>query len=181
MIPFARALRRYDGVAVARLRYDVRGWNGSDCSPVPDARWALGRLADRYPGVPAALVGHSMGGRVALTVADEPPVRAVVALAPWIEPGDTTAAIEARRVLVAHGADDRVTDPVVSAAFARRARTTYVSVRGDGHAMLRRAPVWHELATIYMMAALSGELPAGDTDVRNIVSRALAGEASLVV
>ena len=58
LVPFARALRRVPGpLAVARLRFRVRGWNG-DAMPVEDARWALAQVRAAYPGVPIALVGH---------------------------------------------------------------------------------------------------------------------------
>ena len=88
LVPFARALRKVPGpLAVARLRFRVRGWNG-EAMPVEDARWALAQVRAAYPGVPIALVGHSMGGRVAMFVGDEPDVRLVVGLAPWVEPGD---------------------------------------------------------------------------------------------
>ncbi len=91
MRPFASSLRRAgrsDGLVVARLRYAVRGWNGAEQSPVADANWALHELQTRYPGLPIALVGHSMGGRTALYVAGHANVCAVVGLAPWIEAGD---------------------------------------------------------------------------------------------
>ena len=42
MTPFASSLRRAGtdlGLAVARLRYVVRGWNGGAQSPVADVRW----------------------------------------------------------------------------------------------------------------------------------------------
>lgn len=191
MIPFARALRRTGGgtgLVVARVRYLVRGWNGSAASPVPDARWALARLGERYPGLPVALVGHSMGGRVALAVADAPGVRAVVALAPWVEPDDSVLPATGRRLLVAHGTRDRVTDPRASAAFAERAReagvqVSYVEVRGDGHPMLRRAPLWHALAAQFVVGALTAPALSdiGEAEVTNLVQRALAGEHSLVV
>ena len=191
MIPFARALRRTGdgtGLVVARLRYLVRGWNGSTASPVPDARWALARLGELYPGLPVALLGHSMGGRVALAVADAPAVRAVVALAPWVEPGDAVVPTSGRRLLVAHGTRDRVTDPRASAAFAERARdagarVSYLEVRGDGHPMLRRAALWHALAAQFVVGALTDPALSdiGDAAVTNLVQRALAGEHSLVV
>jgi pimeloyl-ACP methyl ester carboxylesterase len=66
MLPIARALARGGaghGLAVARLRFSVRGWNGAERSPVAEARTALDELSVRFPGVPIALVGHSMGGR----------------------------------------------------------------------------------------------------------------------
>src|SRR5882757_4245058 len=62
MAPFARALHRWGarrGVTVVTLRYRMRGWNGDEASPVPDARWALARIRELYPAAPVALVGHS--------------------------------------------------------------------------------------------------------------------------
>jgi alpha-beta hydrolase superfamily lysophospholipase len=191
MIPFARALQRAaddTGLVVARLRYLIRGWNGSMQSPVPDARWALAQLGERYPDLPIALVGHSMGGRVALAVADTRGVRAVVALAPWVEPGDAVGPLNGLHLLVAHGTRDRVTDPHASAAFAEQAReagarVSYLGVRGEGHAMLRRAGVWHALAAQFVRGALTDPALSGlgDGSVTNLVRRALAGEYSLVV
>ena len=191
MRPFATDLAaagREDGLAVARLLYRVRGWNGDLQSPVHDARWALRQLADRFPGLPVALVGHSMGGRVALYAADEPNVRAVVALAPWIERGDPVAPVSGRRVLIAHGDRDRLTSPKASAAFARTAIGTaasvsYVVVRAERHAMLRRAAVWHRLSTGFVLGVLFGTRPGGTDadDATNVLTQALAGQAALVV
>ena len=90
LVPFARSLRSVPGpLAVARVRFRYRGWNGDEQAPLVDARWALEQVRAAYPDRPVAVVGHSMGGRVALHLGDEPDVRLVVALAPWIEPGDT--------------------------------------------------------------------------------------------
>src|SRR5579875_2390195 len=69
MQPFAASLRRFgrpDGLLVARVRYTVRGWNGAQRSPVADVEQALDELTARFPDVPIALVGHSMGGRAAV-------------------------------------------------------------------------------------------------------------------
>lgn len=202
MLPFAWSLRRAggaQGLAVARLRYRVRGWNDAERSPVADAWWALDQLAERFPGVPVALVGHSMGGRTAVYVAAHPAVQVVVGLAPWLEPGDqerTIAGLAGRRVLFAHGALDRMTDPRSSAAYARAAAgiaasVSYVAVRADKHAMLARAAVWHELATGFVLGALaepsrSGTSAAQNTnqkvsDLSGALTQALAGQAELVV
>ena len=74
MLPFAVALRHRAGsrLAVVRLKYRVKGWNGIEQDPVHDARWALERIRRILPGAPVALVGHSMGGRVALQLAGGP-------------------------------------------------------------------------------------------------------------
>lgn len=191
MRPFASSIRRAgaaDGLAVARLRYVQQGWNGAARAPLADARWALAELERRFPGVPIGLVGHSMGARTALYVADHPTVRAVVALAPWIESGDPVGQLAGRRVLMAHGMLDRITSPPASAAYARAVAevadsVSYVSVRGGRHAMLRRAGVWHELATGFVLGVLCAAQPDGtvEPDIANVLRKALAGAASLII
>lgn len=194
MLPFAWSLRhagRRHGLVVARLRYRLRGWNGADRSPVHDTQWALARIAERFPDAPVALVGHSMGARTALYVAAHPSVRVVVGLAPWVEPGDgahTLAGLAGRRLLIAHGALDRRTDPRASAAYARAAARTaasvsYVTVAADRHAMLGRARVWHELATGFVVAALCETSVPGSTNEKTstALAGALAGQPALVV
>jgi pimeloyl-ACP methyl ester carboxylesterase len=189
MTPFASSLRRAaPGLAVARLRYLVRGWNGSARSPVPDVEWALDRLAQRFPGIPVGMVGHSMGGRAAVYAAAHPAVRVVVGLAPWIEPGDPYSQVAGRHVLVVHGDLDRITSAAASASWTDRARAVatsagYVTVRGARHAMLRRAGLWHALTTSYVLATLCGK-PPPETDrseAATVVSKILAGQASFVV
>src|SRR4051794_32046169 len=99
MTPFIASLRRAGvrrGLAVARMRYLVRGWNGPAQAPVADVRFVLDRLAERYPGVPVALVGHSMGGRAAIHAAGHESVSTVVGLAPWIEARDPVEPLAGR-------------------------------------------------------------------------------------
>ncbi len=191
MTPFVGSLRRAGagrGLTVARMRYLVRGWNGAAQSPVPDVGWALDRLAEQFPGVPVALVGHSMGGRAAVYAAGHDSVRAVVGLAPWIEPADPVAQLAGRRLLIAHGDRDRMTSPPGSASYARRAAAvaeavSYVAVHGERHAMLRRATIWHQLATGYVLAVLCGVAPEETVGAptANVLEEVLAGTASLVV
>jgi pimeloyl-ACP methyl ester carboxylesterase len=191
MAPFASSLRRTGrdhGLAVARLRYLVRGWNGDARSPVPDVEWALGRLADRFPDAAVALVGHSMGARAAIYTAAHPSVRAVVGLAPWLERGDPYDQVTGRHVLVAHGDRDRITSAKGSASWTRKAGTvaasaSYVGIHGERHAMLHRASLWHSLTSAYVLAVLCDVLPS-ETDRStgaNVTAKVLAGEASLVV
>jgi alpha-beta hydrolase superfamily lysophospholipase len=191
MAPFASSLRRAGrrhGLAVARLRYLVRGWNGTSRSPVADVAWALDRLAERYPSVPVALVGHSMGGRAAIYSAAHPSVRAVVGLAPWVERGDPVETMTGRHLLVAHGDRDRITSPKGSASWTRQAAVVtesagYVTIKGEGHAMVQRAALWHSLATSYVLAVLCGVHPpeAGGSPGATVIGKVLAGEVSLVV
>jgi pimeloyl-ACP methyl ester carboxylesterase len=163
MIPFGRALSRATrgrGVAIWRLRYRYRGWNDPERDPLADLAWALDEVRRRHPGAAAILLGHSMGGRVALWGAGDPAVTAVCALAPWIEPGDPVGQLAGRSVVIAHGDRDHVTNPVESRWFVEQARQytsdiTFVDVAGDGHAMLRRPRTWTDLVTRFVLARTS--------------------------
>ncbi len=71
--------------------------------------------------VPVCLLGHSMGARTAVHVADDPSVRGVVALAPWLPPGESVAALRGKQLYAAHGSRDRITSARATQAFVRRA------------------------------------------------------------
>jgi pimeloyl-ACP methyl ester carboxylesterase len=162
MVPFACDLRwagRTHGVGVWLLCNRYRGWNRPFLDPVADARWAMAEIRRRYPDVPVALVGHSMGGRVALHVADDAAVRAVCALAPWTTAKDRVEQLAGKAVLIAHGDQDTLTDPELSYAYALRARQAgglvcRFDVAGEGHAMLRRAQDWTLLVRSFVLGAL---------------------------
>lgn len=162
LVPFARALKRVPGpMAVARLRFRVRGWN-EDAMPVEDARWALDQVRTAYPGVPVALVGHSMGGRVALFVGDDPAVRLVVGLAPWVEPGDPTPGDGTRTVLL-HGDRDVIcslarTREAVERMQAEGVDASLVRIARADHAMLVRSRLWTALVTDVVAATFAREL-----------------------
>src|SRR4051794_16960724 len=120
MIPIARRIARAGRgeLAVFRLLNSRRGWDAHH-TPVHDARWALDEIADRLGGrLPTALVGHSLGGRAALLTAGAEAVKSVVALAPWVYPTDVAPGIEGRRVLIVHGARDRIASPARAKALA---------------------------------------------------------------
>lgn len=162
MVPFATAIERRAGdrVAVLRLKYRVRGWNDPAKDPVVDARWALDRIRRVLPGVPVALVGHSMGGRVALHLAADEGVAAVVALAPWVE-NDVRQPRPGTPVLLMHGTRDRITDPRRTQVIARRFAEAGVAVRhirveGENHAMLHHAREWHEMVAHFLIGSLLG-------------------------
>ncbi|MGW5746289.1 alpha/beta hydrolase [Amycolatopsis sp. NPDC003861] len=186
MIPIARALHRagrksgfsggpgggapgsgrspdgHGGVEVRLLRNRRYGWNAPSEDPIEDARWALARIHADHPGLPVVLVGHSMGARVALRVADDPAVRGVCALAPWTPRGEPVAAVAGRSVLIVHGTRDRMTSPAESHAFAERAagvaaRVARFEMANEGHAMLRRARVWTRLTVAFTLDLLAGD------------------------
>lgn len=162
MVPFAASISRRagDDLVVLRLKYRVRGWNGSRQDPVHDARWALDRVRRTLPGLPIVLVGHSMGGRVALHLGSEPGVAGVVALAPWVE-SDARQPRPGTPVLLVHGTRDRITDPRRTDILARRFSENGVDVRhvridGGTHAMLRDAPLWHDTVSDFVTTVLLG-------------------------
>jgi len=161
MFPFGRSVVRagQGRIALASLRYAVRGWNGKHESPLPDALWALDRIGERFGDLPVGLVGHSMGGRVALRVGDHRIVRSVAALAPWLPDGESIPALSDRKVLLAHGTADRITDPKETAALARSLGADGVDVElheftGGRHAMLFPAKPWHDLVAEFMVRTL---------------------------
>jgi dienelactone hydrolase len=164
MVPIARALHRAGaahGIEVRLLRNRQYAWTAPDQHPVDDARWALERIRADHPGLPVVLVGHSMGARVALRVADDPAVRGVCALAPWTPRGEPVEAVAGRSVLIVHGTRDRMTSPAESHAFAERAegvaaRVARFEIANEGHAMLRRAGVWTRLTIAFTLEVLAG-------------------------
>ncbi len=164
MLPFAWDLKRRlrgRGVAVWRLHYRYRGWNGTDASPVADARWALEEVRRQHGAIRVILLGHSMGGRVAVNVADDPAACDLVLLAPWLPSGEPVAPVRDRRVLILHGDRDRTTTLAASEAWAARARATPSSVEvqrihGGDHAMLRHARLWQRLTVQAVLASAAG-------------------------
>ncbi len=190
MLPFAHRITR-DGsgrVAVARLRYAVRGWNATgdqQPAPVRDAEWALRQLTERFPGLPIGLVGHSMGGRTAMRIGGHPQVRGIVGLAPWLSAGEPVGQLAGRRVLLMHGDSDRMTSAAATAAFGSRleavgASVSVVAVTGDGHAMLRRAELWHELASQFVLdTVLPGFEPSAGGSAPNCLEQVLSGAVRL--
>ncbi|ADU46837.1 alpha/beta fold hydrolase [Intrasporangium calvum] len=189
LVPFARALRKVPGpLAVARLRFRYRGWNGAEASPVEDARWALAQIRADYPDAPVALVGHSMGGRTALTVADEDNVRLVVGLSPWIERGDPVPR-DGRKTVLIHGDRDIITPLSASRRIVEgllddgRDATLIRVARGD-HAMLVRAGLWSTLVVDIVGSTFAREL-GGWSEPRSgpigaVVARAVHGSGGIL-
>ncbi|HSK34008.1 MAG TPA: alpha/beta hydrolase [Propionicimonas sp.] len=173
MVPVARRLARAGRgrLAVVRLLNSMRGWDTGH-TPVQDVRWALDELRERYAGLPTCLVGHSLGGRAALLAGDQPEVRSVVALNPWVHTSDRVGLV-GKPVLVVHGTEDRVADPGRSADMATAlARTTdvgYLRVSGGRHAMLRHRSVFEDAAAAFATATLLG------AEVRGPVAELLDG------
>lgn len=149
------------GVAVSLLRYRVKGWNADrgTPSPVPDARWALAELTSAYPGRPVVLLGHSMGARTAVAVADHPAVVGVVGLAPWFPVGEPVEPLRGKLLVAAHGRVDRITSPRATAAYVERAgrvaaQAELLDMGRVGHYMLRQQDRWNAVALERSLALL---------------------------
>ena len=132
------------------LRYRRRGWNGGH-DVAADARWALAHLRETLGDVPVVLLGHSMGARVAVHVADDPSVVGVVGLAPWWSPQDPVETLTGRTLVAAHGRRDRITSFKATSAYVDRARhfaaaVTTHDMGAAGHYMLTGASAWNEVA-----------------------------------
>ncbi len=163
MVPFARSLQRAlapTGTEVWSLRYAARGWNAPLEAPVRDARWALDGIRERHGRVPVVIVGHSMGGRTALRVADDRDVIGVVALAPWLPDAEPVMSVTGKWVLILHGRRDRWVPAAGSLAWSRRAQEVTAALERfeltwTGHPMLRRAGTWHALATTHVAGMLA--------------------------
>lgn len=142
------------GVGVWLLRYGVRGWNAratTGPSPVPDARWALDEVRRELGELPVVLLGHSMGARTAVAVADDPSVTGVVALAPWLPADEPHRGLTGKHLAAAHGRADKITSARATREFVRRAETVTASAEFHemgrvGHYMLRDIPAWNRFA-----------------------------------
>lgn len=155
-----RALARHiaprllpEGIGVVLMRYRLKGWNarpGTAPDPVLDARWALDELR-RQHDLPVVIVGHSMGGRTAVAVADDPSVKGVVALAPWLPEGEPVEALRGKILRASHGRRDRITSARATQQYVERAAdiadATFTDMGPVGHYLLRRANLWN-LATV---------------------------------
>ena len=126
----ARVAPQFPELRFAEVKYRIKSWNHFD-SCLEDARSAIERVdAER-----TLLLGFSMGGAVAISVADDPRVEGVLGLAPWIPDQALRRAVAgapSRR-------DPRLARPFVSGhprrltrQFAQRLRAR-ASARRPGH------------------------------------------------
>lgn len=151
MRDLAPPLHRAD-IGVGLLRFRVKGWNDERArmpDPVFDARHALDELRERVR-LPVILVGHSMGARTAVAVADDPSVLGVVGLAPWLPEGEPVEPLRDRVLRAAHGSADRITSSRATRRFVERAQAVadaeFVAMGPLGHYMLRGREAWNEAA-----------------------------------
>lgn len=141
-----RLAPRFRQLAFAEVRYRVKSWRRLE-SCVEDARAAM----DAVGAGRTLLLGFSMGGAVAISVADEPSVERVLGLAPWIPDRLSLEPLCGKRLDVLHGSLDRWLPgiPGVSPASSRRgferarevgAAGSYEVIPGALHGIAVRAP-----------------------------------------
>ena len=151
------------GVAVALLRFTVKGWNEGLAEvppPVADARRALATLRVEHAGLPVVLLGHSMGARTAAWVADDPAVVGVVGLAPWLPHDDPVAPLTGKYLVAAHGRRDLITKAAATERYVLRAQQVAVSARfldmgALGHYMIRGVRRWNATAVTESLGILA--------------------------
>jgi pimeloyl-ACP methyl ester carboxylesterase len=159
-----RLAPQFPQLRFVEVKYRIKSWQHLD-SCIEDARGAIERAdAER-----TLLLGFSMGGAVAISVADDPRVTGVIGLAPWIPDRLSVEPLRGRRLDVLHGSLDRPLPgvlPGVSPSGSRRGFEraqalgvpgTYTLIRGALHAIairagrpvpLPRARTWaHHIAT----------------------------------
>jgi len=156
MLDFYMSLRMHKSrqTAVYLLRYRVRGWNSERLvpDPVADARWALDQISAKLPGVPVTVLGHSMGGRTAFAIADDPRVIGVCGLAPWLPEGEPLPPADSpTRFVIAHGTADPTTSAPLSLAYAERLRAQGNAVARfemseAKHALMDKPGLWRRFA-----------------------------------
>jgi dienelactone hydrolase len=165
----AAALHRRLGpdVEVRRVKYRLRGWNSPRLDALHDAEAVLHNARDRFAPERIAVVGHSMGGRVAAHLATGGDVGTVVALAPWWVGNDGDRIPVSTRLLVVHGTADTWTDPRASHAQVRRAQqrgldAKWIGMHGAGHYMVRQWRDWHRLTADFV----AEQLDVANSDTR---------------
>ena len=140
-----RLAPRFRQLVFAEVRYRIKSWRRLD-SCVADARAAVAEVGARR----TLLLGFSMGGAVAISIADEPSVERVLGLAPWIPDRLSLGPLRGKRLDVLHGSLDRWlpgipgVSPVSSRRGFERARAlgaagSYELIPGALHGIALRA------------------------------------------
>lgn len=143
------AARRAGATRIVEVRYRHRSWQRLEAG-IADGRLALEAL--RAMGSPARVaVGFSLGGAVAVSVADDPAIAGVVGLAAWLPPRVDLRRLEGRRLRLLHGTLDarspglpgvpaEVSEWALGRARALGLDAGYTSIPGGVHGLALRAP-----------------------------------------
>ena len=125
-----RLAPQFPELVFAEVRYRIKSWRRLEWC-IEDARAAIDSVGARR----TLLLAFSMGGAVAVQIADVQSVQTVVGLAPWLPDRISLERLRGRRFAVLHGSLDRVVPgiPGVSPASSRRGfeRARALGVEGD--------------------------------------------------
>lgn len=127
------------GLATWLVRNEWTSWAAPTAAdagaPVADARAGLDAVRSAYGEVPVVLVGHSMGARTGLRLADHPQVVGLVGLAPWFPESESVDPLRDRHLAVAVNGADTEVSPHEARLFVERvgglARSTDFRRIGD--------------------------------------------------
>ncbi|MGI9111989.1 MAG: alpha/beta fold hydrolase [Gaiellaceae bacterium] len=100
-----RLADHHPSLGFLEVRYRIKSWRRLELC-IADANAAI-TTAREAGARDVALLGFSMGGAVAIHVADDPAVSTVIALAPWFYESLDLAPLDGRRLTVIHGSLDR--------------------------------------------------------------------------
>lgn len=139
----------FPALSFLEVRYRIKSWRQLDWC-IEDCRAAMAFAADEG-AEELALLGFSMGGAVAIAVADDPQVTTVVGLAPWIPDRLDVSTLDGRRLAIVHGSLDRWLPgiPGVSPKSSlrgfqrireREIEATHTMVSGGLHGLAVRSP-----------------------------------------
>lgn len=134
-----------------------------------------------------------MGGRAVVAAGNHPLVAGVLGLAPWLPEGEPLVHLRGP-VAFAHGTADRITSPVATTSYAARLRAdgipvAMLSLEGEKHAMLHRAPDWNDVVRRFVIHSVGlGRAAASDppadcplittADRTDLVPRSNPGDAA---
>lgn len=152
---------RGHGVGVWTLRHRLAGWDRDDKpTPVLEARAAVEAIHEAHPRKPIVLIGHSMGGRTAVSVADGPGVVGVIGLAPWLPESQSAEPMTGKHLRIAHSRLDHECRLASMRDFLTRAELSAASVEiedmgWDVHYMVREKR-WHDYTANQALSVLVG-------------------------
>jgi pimeloyl-ACP methyl ester carboxylesterase len=155
-------------LAFVEVRYRIKSWRVLD-GCIADCRAAMD-LAKEHGAREVVVLGFSMGGAVAIAVADDGAVHEVIGLAPWIPDRLDLGTLDGKRLAVIHGSLDaplpgisgvtpRSSRRGYERALARGVEGSYAVVRGGLHGLAVRSrggrlvPLPRAGATVRLIAA----------------------------
>lgn len=96
-----RLTPEFPQLSFLQVRYRIKSWRRLDLC-IEDGAAAVEAAVDAG-ATDIAILGFSMGGAVAIGIADHPSVSTIIGLAPWIPDRTDVSTLDGKRFAVAHG------------------------------------------------------------------------------